>query len=139
MSVYYRGNVSRFRGPSRSYRAAQSRWQDWANMIVGTWLIAAPWVIRQIGGLEYSNPGIATNMLGIGVALIVMCLWALGRPAAAVPEWISMVCGAWLVITPWALGFTGTMWAESMADWVIGAVITLTAITAASHTRRALS
>jgi len=139
MSVYHSGNVSRLRGSSTLFGAPRSRWQDFMNLIAGLWLISAPWLMEQLGSLEYSNPGIATNMMGIGVVLIVMCVWALARPTAATPEWINMVCGAWLAAAPWALGFAGAMRSESIADCVIGLLVLVMAISASRKTRRAVS
>jgi hypothetical protein len=139
MSVYHSGNVPRFRVPSTSFEAPRNRWQDWINAIIGLWLIVAPSIMGQVGANEYAIPGISTNVMGIGVVLLAMCLWALARPAASAPEWISIVCGAWLVVTPWALGFAGMMGPETIADCVLGAVVLLTAISASRHTRRAIS
>ena len=46
-----------------------------------------------------------------------------------VQDWISLVCGALLFISPWALGFAGDLMAARTA-WVGGIVIAVMAIAA---------
>jgi len=46
-----------------------------------------------------------------------------------VQDWISLVCGALLFISPWALGFAGDLTA-ARAAWVGGIVIAVMAIAA---------
>lgn len=50
--------------------ARQSMWQEWTNLIVGVWLLLAPWIIGFIG-----TDGVATvNHIFIGIIVGVTAL-----------------------------------------------------------------
>jgi uncharacterized membrane protein HdeD (DUF308 family) len=51
------------------------------------------------------------------------------RAGKSIQDWINLVCGALLFISPWALGFAGDMMAARTA-WVGGIVIGVMAILA---------
>jgi len=49
-------------------------WEEWANLILGLWLIASPWI------LEFSTRTIATaNMVVVGLVITVLSGTALAR------------------------------------------------------------
>lgn len=91
-------------------------WQDSVNVLLGLWLVISPWI------LQFQDSRLAlANAVIIGGVIAVMSL------AAVVnfhnwEEWLDMVIGAWLVISPWVLGLT----ALTMATWnfvIIGALV----------------
>ena len=51
------------------------------------------------------------------------------RPGKSVQDWVNLVCGVLLFISPWVLGFSGDMMAARTA-WVGGIVIAVMAIAA---------
>jgi SPW repeat len=82
-------------------------WQDWANLLLGICVFLSPWAIgRHVGSAVISNyviVGIATSFLAIA-ALVAFRPWK---------EWIDLVLGAWLVVSPWLVGFSAVnalMW-----------------------------
>ncbi|WP_413991530.1 SPW repeat protein [Labrys okinawensis] len=59
-----------------AYMAAASlsetrQWEEWVTLVLGAWLIAAPWVLRFISDIP------ATRLhWGIGALTIIVSLWA---------------------------------------------------------------
>ncbi|CAM5773374.1 hypothetical protein LMIY3S_04157 [Labrys miyagiensis] len=47
------------------------QWEEWVTLVLGAWLIAAPWVLRFIADVP------ATRMhWGVGALTVVISLWA---------------------------------------------------------------
>ena len=96
-------------------------WQDPVNLVLGLWILAAPWVLQ----FEHdANP--TRNAVIMGILIAVAALLALYR-LMAWEEWANVVLGAWLVISPWVLGFSSL----TAAVWnavVVGAIIAALAL-----------
>ncbi len=76
-----------------------TRWQDWAELILGIWLFISPWL------LNYSNvSAAATNAYVLGIAIVILSLIEL-YTWERWEEWVNLVFGIWLIISPWVLGF----------------------------------
>lgn len=45
-------------------------------------------------------------------------------------DWVNVVLGAWLVISPWALGFADPEGPASWSAWVLGAAVVIFAASA---------
>ena len=89
--------------------------QDMVNLILGLCLFASPWVIGFV-----SNTMPTRNAWVIGVAMALVALAALSA-LAEWEEWLNLLFGAWLIISPWVLGFAG----DANAMWthvIIGAL-----------------
>lgn len=75
------------------------RWQDWVNLALGLWLLASPAL------LGYAGTPAAWNAYVASAAIV-----ALAASAAHVPrvsaEVVNGLLGLWLVVSPFALGFT---------------------------------
>jgi len=93
-------------------------WQDAVNAILGAWLILSPWVIGYQG-----EPAAMANAIIIGLALMATALGAIFVPRAW-EEWTEGVLGLWMIVSPWALGFSALYGAR------LTAVITGVAIAA---------
>jgi hypothetical protein len=88
-------------------RTNAARWQDGINLILGCWLFISPWVLGFVG-LE----GPAWNAWIFGAVVALVSLAALSR-FAAWEEWLNVALGAWLLMSPWVLGFAASrplMW-----------------------------
>ena len=104
---------------------ASMKWQDWANFLLGLWLWSSPWT------LGYSEHGAATlNAVAFGLALMVFSLMEL-QVRAIWEEWVNMLCGLWLVLAPFALGFT-TQFHAAANSMLIGALAAMLAAWAMS-------
>jgi SPW repeat-containing protein len=76
-----------------------TRWQEWAGFALGLWLAVSPWV------LGYSGDEVATTnaaILGLGLALGSHFEASLGDTSG---EWLNAAAGAWLVCSPFVLGY----------------------------------
>jgi hypothetical protein len=100
-------------------------WQDPLNGLLGIWLIIAPWVL----GFSGTGRPVGTTVVA-GIILLVSSIIAMSSPRAW-EEWVDIVLGVLLVISPWVLGFTGTTVARDnavicgiimivLALWVLG-------------------
>lgn len=74
-------------------------WQDPVNGAIGLWLVVSPWVL----GFENNSPALS-NALIIGIALVATALGAIYLPQAW-QEWSEAGLGAWLLASPWIMGF----------------------------------
>ena len=97
------------------------RWQDWVELALGIWLAISPWV------LGFQDMAFATwNAVLLGLAIIVFAAIELRLPKAW-EEWVSLVMGLWLVVSPFVPGFHSAL----AASWNTFAVGILTALFAA--------
>lgn len=75
------------------------KWEDWLGIALGLWLAASPWILGYAG-----QAGATMNALILGTVLI--CLEFLNLEAHSdLEEWMDIVAGAWLVLSPFLLGF----------------------------------
>lgn len=94
------------------------RWQDWCNLLLGAWLFASPWVMNYASEL----PKAAWNAYLLGAAVALFAAIAVYMPKAW-EEGINIALGAWLVISPWVLGFAASQ--NIMLNAVIVGVLVL--------------
>jgi hypothetical protein len=98
----------------------KQHWQDWVNLFLGIWVLVSPWAIgRDAGSALISNAyivGSAVTAVAVA-ALVAFRLWE---------EWVTLILGTWLLVSPWFLGFS----AMSVLTWntvAIGILITVCA------------
>jgi hypothetical protein len=76
-------------------------WQDPVNALLAAWLILSPWAVG------FQAEQLATwNFVSVGALLLAAALGAIFLPHAW-EEWVEVALGAWLVVSPWLLGFSG--------------------------------
>lgn len=90
-------------------------WQDPVNALLGVWVALSPWAL----GFEGTTVVMA-NAVIIGLALIAAALGAIFVPRAW-EEWTEGALGVWLVVSPWALGFS--MHYEATLNAVVAGVV----------------
>ncbi len=87
--------------------------QDWANFVLGLWVIVSPWIIEHImapGGVVTETA--MWNHYVIGTVVVILAVAAIYAFNAWM-EWINIVLGGWLAVSPWGLGYSeslGLMW-----------------------------
>lgn len=97
------------------------RWQDWANVALGLWLFASPWVLGYL-----DNPYAAWNAYALGAGVVVLAAIATYMPEAW-EEMINTLAGVWLILSPYLLGFAShTMVALNTV--AIGVLVTAFAV-----------
>jgi hypothetical protein len=74
---------------------------DLANLFLGAILLLAPWTFAFAGGLQSQNAVIS------GIAIAVLAIAALAA-FASWEEWLNLILGLWVLVSPWVLGFQGT-------------------------------
>jgi hypothetical protein len=87
---------------------------DVGNLILGGILFFSPWMLKFPAGAESRNAAIA------GLVIVVLSVAAL-TAFAVWEEWLNLIVGLWLVISPWVLKFQGTT--AMRADVVIGIIV----------------
>jgi hypothetical protein len=95
----------------------QGRWQDWFNLVLGAWLIAAPFI-----GIGVNHDLAAWNSYAAGVVVAIFAIAAIARPHLW-EEWLNLIVGLWLIVAPFALHFTdqsGPTWNQIIVGLLIG-------------------
>jgi len=96
-------------------------WQDSLTLLLGVALFFSPWFL----GFETVTAA-ALNAYVVGAVLMIMGLLALFA-FQRWEDWVSGLLGAWLIISPWFLGF-GTVQTPSLTHLVIGIAAVVLAI-----------
>ena len=96
------------------------QWQEWVKWVLGLWLFLSPAV------LQFGMTGHAWNayLVATGIAWVAAAALAAFKPWR---EWIAIALGAWLLISPWLLGFSDA----ALPTWNAVVVGTLIAVLAA--------
>lgn len=76
------------------------QWEDWTSWLLGLWLLLSPWTLF----FEH-EPRALENALVVGALIIVVEIVELSV-FRDWEEWMNVALGAWLAISPWALGIT---------------------------------
>jgi SPW repeat-containing protein len=98
----------------------------WINVLVGIWLIVAA-IARGAMGVAMANDVV------LGVLLIAFSWWILGAVAAPVgTAWFEMLCGVWLIVAPFALGYNHLR--SAMANDVVMGIVTIVVAAIAART-----
>ena len=106
---------------SASLRGGEKNVQDWINLICGVLLFVSPWALGFSGDLMAAR----TAWVG-GVIIFIMGVAALMQ-FGEWEEWVTLIVGALVIISPWALGFA----AIHAAMWscvVLGVIVALSSI-----------
>jgi hypothetical protein len=102
---------------------------SWLVAVAGLWEVLAPFI------LGYSATTVAMwNAIIVGVALIVLSAWAALSEQVRLDrnlEWINVVLGVWLVLSPFALNYS-TVVAAMWNDIIVGVVVIVLAAWAAT-------
>jgi len=97
----------------------KQRWQDWTNVLLGAYLVIAPLI-----GVGLIGDVAAINSYVTGTAVVIFALAALARPQMW-EEYTNLVLGFWLIVAPFALGFTdlvAPMYNQIIVGLLIGGI-----------------
>ncbi len=95
---------------------APARSANYGTLILGIWLIVAPFILGYVDSAAVTNDVIVGIILG-GLALIR--LFSNFRPSWL--NWVNIVLGFWLIIAPFVLAYT--LAASQWNDIVVGIVV----------------
>jgi hypothetical protein len=90
---------------------------DVANLILGAILFFSPWIFGFANGMQSQNAYIG------GIIIMVLSIAALAA-FAVWEEWLNLIVGLWVIVSPWVLGFAGT---ARTVDVVIGVLVAVLA------------
>ncbi len=93
-----------------------AQWKDTVNLVLGLWLLASPWAL---GFVTEQAP--TRNAWVVGVVIAVAALAALVA-FNKWEEWVEAALGAWLIISPYLLGFTPQMNA-TLNQAIVGIIV----------------
>ncbi|HZT27927.1 MAG TPA: SPW repeat protein [Pseudolabrys sp.] len=103
-------------------RRSSSKWQDWLNLLLAAWLFVSPWVLSFDPNSPTAAAVASWNAWVLGVVIGVFAIAALIR-ARPWEEWINLIAGVWVFISPWVLGFSVTHGVAAWDCYVIGALV----------------
>ena len=73
------------------------QWQDWLSWILGIWLLLSPWTF------VFDSETTAMRNAALVGALIIAAEAVELSVFRDWEEWINVVLGAWLLVSPWTL------------------------------------
>lgn len=80
-----------------------AEWENWVNLILGVWLFFSPWILPH-SALSVGSSAADWNFWIIGAIVAVSSALAL-QDIKPWEEWLNLVLGVWLFISPFVLGF----------------------------------
>ena len=104
-------------------------WEDVVNACLGAVLFLMPWLF------DLGSTAAAWNAGIVGVVIVVLSIAAIVR-FAQWEEWINLVLGLWVVVSPWVLGFAAmatAMWGHVVIGLAIVALAALELWTSGYH------
>jgi hypothetical protein len=103
-----------------------TQWKDAANLVLGIWLAVSPWAFSYAGE---AKP--AWNAHVVGVIIAVAAIAAL-IAFQQWEEWVNTALAAWLIVSPYLLGFTAltyALWNQLIVGVLVGALAIWAAVT----------
>jgi SPW repeat len=82
------------------------RWQDWLLPLIGLYVLLSPHIIPHFYSASMASGVVAWSHYLVGAAIGILGIAALSNNLLW-EEWINLVLGAWLVVSPWVLSFAG--------------------------------
>jgi hypothetical protein len=92
-------------------------WIDWINVMFGVWLITSPWFLTVAGD---DKPAAWSSWI-VGAGIVSLAFFAMYKPAVW-GDSVGIILGAWLLASPWMLGFAGAP-AAAMNAVIIGVLV----------------
>ncbi|WP_214405119.1 SPW repeat protein [Pseudonocardia lacus] len=110
------------------------RWQDWAVVVIGVLTALSPIVVA-------TDTAALSTLIVFGVLIALAGLWSLGAPGSVASEYVHVVLGVLLFISPWVFAYAdlaGAAWTSWVAG-VLTVAVGLAAVPAAQADHRGLA
>ncbi len=78
-----------------SDRVATTRWISGVNLLLGVWLVVAPFVMGLTSTSSYWNE------IVVGVIILALALYRMSAVSATWTGWVTLVAGLWLIASPY--------------------------------------
>jgi len=96
----------------------------WINLILGLWLIIAPFVLGYAGLVHAA----AVQDVIMGIIIAAFSWWILAAMSPLIGAgWFQILCGIWVLIGPFVLGYSGLAVAKAN-DVTVGIIVLIVAI-----------
>jgi hypothetical protein len=82
----------------------EQRWQDAVLVFIGGWVLLSPWIIPYVLGSSVTGAAAWSHYI-TGLMIAATGIVAFGAYQIW-EEWVNILLGLWLVISPWVLNFT---------------------------------
>jgi hypothetical protein len=92
------------------------RRRNWATVLLGAYLFIAPWIFGTFG-----DEASSANAWIFGACIVVATIRVPIVSGLRAAELIKVGLGAWLLVSPFALGFAGS--SAAWNTWIVGALI----------------
>ena len=92
---------------------------DVANLILGVFLILSPWLLHFAPGVQSWNAWAGGGIIAV---LSIAALFAF----AEWEEWLNLIVGLWILVSPWALKFSSSTDAMRTAV-IVGLIVAVIA------------
>jgi hypothetical protein len=108
-----------------------SQWQDAGNLLLGAWLLTSPWVLSYAGETAPAwNAHVVGAIIAVAAvaALVAFQKWE---------EWVNAALAAWLIVSPYLLGFTTltyALWNQMIVGVLVGGLAIWAALTVSDDT-----
>ncbi len=94
-----------------------NQWKDAGNLVLGIWLVLSPWALAYTG-----EETAALNAYIVG-AIIAVAAFAALIAFQKWEEWVNAGLAAWLIVSPFILGFsalTTALWNQIIVGLLVG-------------------
>lgn len=98
-------------------RKDYEQWFDWCNLGLAVLLFISPWVFSFT-----TEAAAAQNAWAVAVIVGVFAIAAVVK-FQPWEEWINVIAGIWLVLSPWLLGFAASLPYATWTDVILGIAI----------------
>jgi len=93
---------------------------DIVNVVLGAFLFLTPWIFGFVPEAAASWNAWLSGIVIAGLAIAALAAYAEWE------EWLNLVVGLWVAISPWAVGFSANA-AAAYAHVVVGVIVALAA------------
>lgn len=93
---------------------------DVINLVLAAWLFLSPWIFGIV-----SEPMASWNAWLSGLVIGAVAIAALAK-FAEWEEWLNLVLGLWVLVSPWVLGFT-TLTTARWVHVIVGLIVAVVA------------
>jgi hypothetical protein len=93
---------------------------DYSDRLLGAFLFVSPWIFGFGAGMTSQNAAVA------GIVVAALAIAALAA-FAVWEEWLNLIVGLWILVSPWVLGFQTSTTAMTV-HVVIGILVAALAV-----------
>jgi hypothetical protein len=96
-----------------------TQWMDAGNLVLGIWLAVSPWAL---GYAAEATPAWNAHIVGVIIAVAAFAALAAFQKWE---EWVNTALAAWLIVSPFILGFSAlsyALWNQIIVGVLVGAL-----------------